>query len=207
MLADAAPSTLFALTTQPPVLIDAGLFLQEKWEKMAKGESTEDDESTSDAAEYFLAGHSTALTAYTHSLIMYKPGRNMSWLIVGASLFGSDVGSSSMVGLAGTGCSSGIAVAAYNWQAPYVLGMLALVMGPVYRSAGICTTPEFIRKRYDSRVALFVTIIQILFNGIAQLAVTILCAARTTARTNAHSTARSTARSSCFCMNCLRCGV
>ena len=142
---------------------------------MDKGESTEDDESTTDAAEYFLAGDSTALTAYTHSLIMYKPGRNMSWLIVGASLFGSDVGSSSMVGLAGTGCSSGIAVAAYNWQAPYVLGMLALVMGPVYRSAGICTTPEFIRKRYDSRVALFVTIIQILFNGIAQLAVTLLC--------------------------------
>ena len=40
---------------------------QEKWEKMAKGESTEDDESNTDAAEYFLAGHSTALSVYTHT--------------------------------------------------------------------------------------------------------------------------------------------
>src|SRR5215469_835080 len=45
------------------------------------------------AADYFLAG------------------RNLSWWIIGASIFASNIGSEHVVGLAGAGATSGVALA------------------------------------------------------------------------------------------------
>ena len=50
----------------------------------------------SDSNDYFLAG------------------RNVGWFVIGASLFASNIGSEHLVGLAGTGASSGVAVAQFE---------------------------------------------------------------------------------------------
>ena len=49
----------------------------------------------------------------------FLAGRNMSWFPVGASLFSSNIGSGSFVGLAGTGAAAGIAVGAFEWNVSF----------------------------------------------------------------------------------------
>lgn len=58
---------------------------------------------TETSADYFLAG------------------RNTGWFIIGASLFASNIGSEHLVGLAGTGAASGIAVAQFEILAAFML--------------------------------------------------------------------------------------
>ena len=61
------------------------------WSVIRKNEDT--------ATDYFLAG------------------RNLSWWIVGSSIFASNIGSEHLVGLAGSGATDGVAMAHYELHA------------------------------------------------------------------------------------------
>ena len=61
------------------------------WWVILRGKDTADD--------YFLAG------------------RNLGWFIIGASIFSSNIGSEHLVGLAGSGCTDGVAMAHYELHA------------------------------------------------------------------------------------------
>ena len=56
----------------------------------------------------------------------------MHWIPVGASLFASNIGSGHFIGLAGSGTSSGIAVAGYEITATFPLIFLGWIFLPVY---------------------------------------------------------------------------
>ncbi len=47
----------------------------------------------------------------------FLAGRNLGWFVVGASLFASNIGSEHIVGLAGNGATSGMAMAHYELHA------------------------------------------------------------------------------------------
>ena len=47
----------------------------------------------------------------------FLAGRNLSWWIIGASIFASNIGSEHIVGLAGSGASDGMALAHYELHA------------------------------------------------------------------------------------------
>ncbi len=44
----------------------------------------------------------------------FLAGRNVGWFVIGGSLFASNIGSEHLVGLAGTGAASGVAVAQFE---------------------------------------------------------------------------------------------
>ena len=46
----------------------------------------------------------------------FLAGRNVNWLPIGASLFSSNIGSVSFLGLASSGAAGGIAVGAFEWN-------------------------------------------------------------------------------------------
>ena len=46
----------------------------------------------------------------------FLAGRHTAWFIVGASLFASNIGSEHIVGLAGNGATSGMAMATMNYM-------------------------------------------------------------------------------------------
>src|SRR5690349_23900341 len=46
----------------------------------------------------------------------FLAGRNLSWWIIGASIFASNIGSEHVVGLAGSGASDGVALASHALQ-------------------------------------------------------------------------------------------
>ena len=99
----------------------AGLFILVWW-LIRKNQDTADD--------YFLAG------------------RNLSWWIVGASIFASNIGSEHLVGLAGSGATDGVAMAHYELHA-WCLLVLGWVLAPFYMRSRIFTMPEFLEKRFS----------------------------------------------------------
>src|SRR3954466_8513637 len=82
------------------------------------------------AADYFLAG------------------RNLGWWIIGASIFASNIGSEHIVGLAGAGATSGVALAHYELHA-WCLLVLAWVFVPFYMRSMVYTMPEFLERRFS----------------------------------------------------------
>lgn len=109
------------------------------------------DETTSD---YFLAG------------------RDATWLAIGASIFASNIGSEHLVGLAGTGAESGMAMA--HWE---MHGWVILILGwffvPFYARSGVFTMPEFLERRYNSGARSFLSIISLVSYVLTKVAVTV----------------------------------
>ena len=82
----------------------------------------------------------------------FLAGKNVSWWGVGASLFASNIGSFHFIGLAGSGAAVGVAVISYEWSAVWILLLLGWYYVPVYLRANVFTLPEYIEKRFDSKV-------------------------------------------------------
>ncbi|XP_053784305.1 sodium/glucose cotransporter 1 isoform X3 [Desmodus rotundus] len=67
----------------------------------------------------------------------FLAGRNLAWWLTGASLFASNAGTSHFMGLAGTAATSGIAIGAFEWNAPFLLCVLGWIFSPIYIKAGV----------------------------------------------------------------------
>src|SRR2546422_9719926 len=97
-------------------------------------------------AGYFLVllgiGYWAARREKNVSADYFLASRDVGWLAVGASLFASNIGSEHLVGLAGTGAASGLAVGHFEWLACLILLLLGWLFGPVYLPSGVCTRPE-----------------------------------------------------------------
>ena len=83
----------------------------------------------------------------------FLAGRNLGWLIVGASIFASNIGSEHLVGLAGSGATSGVAMAHYELHA-WCLLVLGWVFVPFYMRSKVYTMPEFLGAPVLAGVAL-----------------------------------------------------
>ncbi|CAN9497676.1 unnamed protein product [Ophioblennius macclurei] len=78
----------------------------------------------------------------------FLAGRSMNWIVIGASLFVSNIGSEHFIGLAGSGAASGFAVGAWEFNALLLLQLLGWVFIPVYIHSGVYTMPQYLSKRY-----------------------------------------------------------
>merc|ERR1719435_208157 len=75
----------------------------------------------------------------------------MHWILVGASLFASNIGSGHFIGLAGTGAASGIAISGFELSAIFYIIFLGWCFVPVYMAAGVMTMPEYLRLRFGGQ--------------------------------------------------------
>ncbi len=62
----------------------------------------------------------------------FLASRSMNFVLVGASLFASNIGSGHFIGLAGSGASTGIVVAGFELSATFFLIVLGWVFVPIY---------------------------------------------------------------------------
>jgi len=104
------------------------------------------------AADYFLAG------------------RNLSWWIIGASIFASNIGSEHIVGLAGSGAKDGVALAHYEFHA-WCLLVLAWIFVPFYARSLVFTMPEFLEKRFSTSSRYVLSIVSIITFIVSKIAV------------------------------------
>ncbi len=102
----------------------------------------------------------------------FLAGRNIGWFVIGASIFASNIGSEHVVGLAGTGFSSGTPLAHYELHAWIVL-LLGWLFLPFYMRSGAFTMPEFLEKRFDSRSRWFLSVFSLFAYVLTKVSVTI----------------------------------
>ena len=102
----------------------------------------------------------------------FLAGRDATWLAIGSSIFASNIGSEHLVGLAGAGASSGMAMA--HWE---MHGWLILILGwffvPFYERSGVFTMPEFLEKRYNKGARSILSIISLVSYVFTKVAVTV----------------------------------
>jgi SSS family solute:Na+ symporter len=126
------------------VLVYFGIILGLAWKIMRQKQRTSD--------EYFLAG------------------RNLGWLIIGASIFASNIGAEHLVGLAGSGATDGVAMAHYELHA-WCLLVLGWVMVPFYMRSRVFTMPEFLERRFSPAARTVLSLISLVAYVLTKLAV------------------------------------
>ncbi|MBM3880433.1 MAG: sodium/solute symporter [Verrucomicrobia bacterium] len=100
----------------------------------------------------------------------FLAGRHLGWWIVGASIFASNIGSEHLVGLAGSGCTDGVAMAHYELHA-WCLLVLAWVLVPFYMRSRVYTMPEFLEKRFSPASRWVLSIISLVAYVLTKIAV------------------------------------
>jgi len=114
------------------------------WWSVARSRNTADD--------YFLAG------------------RDLGWIVVGASIFASNIGSEHLIGLAGAGATSGVALAHYELHA-WCLLVLGWVLVPFYLRSKVYTMPEFLERRFSSTARWVLSLISLVAYVLTKMAV------------------------------------
>jgi SSS family solute:Na+ symporter len=100
----------------------------------------------------------------------FLAGRNLGWWIIGASIFASNIGSEHIVGLAGSGATSGVAMAHYELHA-WCLLVLAWVFVPFYMRSMVFTMPEFLERRFNEQCRYVLSIVSLITFVISKIAV------------------------------------
>ena len=102
----------------------------------------------------------------------FLAGRKAGWLIIGSSLFASNIGSEHLVGLASTGANDGMAMAHYELHA-WCLLVLGWVMVPFYERSCVYTMPEFLERRYSSSARWFLSVMSLIAYVMTKISVTL----------------------------------
>ncbi|MEL6250817.1 MAG: sodium:solute symporter [Bacteroidota bacterium] len=135
------------------ILIYFGIILYiAKWASGSKSES-------GDSVDYFLAG------------------KSQTWLVVGASLFASNIGSEIILGVSGAGARGDMPMANFEILAALVLILLGWVFVPFYLRTGVYTMPEFLEKRYSKACRNYLSVVSILAYIITKISLIIFAGA------------------------------
>jgi len=99
-------------------------------------------------------------------------GRDITWLAIGASIFASNIGSEHLIGLAGAGASSGMAMAHWEIQG-WIILLLGWVFVPFYSRSMVLTMPEFLERRYNKESRTILSLISMVSYVLTKVAVTV----------------------------------
>ena len=121
--------------------------------------ASRDSSKTGAAADYFLAG------------------KDQGWLVVGASLFASNIGSEIILGVSGAGARADMPMANFEIIAALVLILLGWVFVPFYLRTGVFTMPEFLEKRYSRACRNYLSVVSILAYVITKISLIIFAGA------------------------------
>ena len=102
----------------------------------------------------------------------FLAGKNAGWLSIGSSIFASNIGSEHLVGLAGAGFISGMAMAHWEMHAWLIL-VLGWVFVPFYDRIKIYTMPEFLERRFSAGSRSVLSIISLVSYVLTKVAVTV----------------------------------
>jgi SSS family solute:Na+ symporter len=102
----------------------------------------------------------------------FLAGRDATWLAIGSSIFASNIGSEHLVGLAGAGASSGMAMAHWEMHG-WIILILGWVFVPFYSRSMVYTMPEFLERRYNSSARSLLSIISLVSYILTKVAVTV----------------------------------
>lgn len=106
----------------------------------------------------------------------FLAGREIGWFVVGCSLLASNIGSEHIVGLAGNGATSGMAMAHWELHA-WIMLLLGWVFVPFYYRSGVFTMPEFLERRFDSKTRWALSLVSLMAYVFTKVSVTVYAGA------------------------------
>src|SRR5512135_1565059 len=92
----------------------------------------------------------------------FLAGRNLTWWIIGGSLIAANISTHHFIGMSGRGFEIGLAIASFEWIAALALILYAWFFLPYYLKSRITTMPEFLERRFSSKVRLVYAIISLI---------------------------------------------
>ncbi|HEY1742326.1 MAG TPA: sodium:solute symporter [Granulicella sp.] len=100
-------------------------------------------------AVILLVGIISARRTVITGQVFFLAGRSLSWGVVGAALFASNISTIHLVGLTASGYNEGLVWGNFEWMASFSLILLSLVFAPFYFRSRVSTLPEFLERRYS----------------------------------------------------------
>jgi len=79
-------------------------------------------------------------------------GRNLPWWAIGTSLIAANISAEQIIGMSGSGYAIGLGVASYEWMSAAALLVVAKYFLPVFLRNRIHTMPEFLKRRFGTRI-------------------------------------------------------
>jgi SSS family solute:Na+ symporter len=128
---------------------------------------------------YFLVLLIVVLSAthrQTNTTDYFLAGRDVGFFAIGASIFASNIGSEHIVGLAGQGASTGLALAHYELHA-WIVVLLAWVFVPFYYESKVFTMPEFLERRFGPRPRWILSLVSLAAYVLTKVSVTVYAGA------------------------------
>ncbi|MFK8161856.1 MAG: sodium:solute symporter [Lewinella sp.] len=126
---------------------------------IAKWAASKKDNTEFSSVDYFLAG------------------KNQGWLVIGASLFASNIGSEIILGVSGAGARADMPMANFELLASLILILFGWVFVPFYLRSGVYTMPEFLEKRYSSACRTYLSVVSVLAYIITKISLIIFAGA------------------------------
>ncbi len=111
------------------------------------------------------------------SVDYFLAGKSQGWLVVGTSLFASNIGSEIILGVSGAGARGDMPLANFEIIASLVLILLGWVFVPFYLRTGVYTMPEFLEKRYSRACRNYLSVVSILAYVITKISLIIFAGA------------------------------
>src|SRR5579859_6302952 len=102
----------------------------------------------------------------------FLSGRDANWLQIGSSIFSSNIGSEHLVGLAGAGFVTGMAMAHWEMHAYWII-ILGWAFVPIYDRMKVFTMPEFLELRFSRGSRNVLSVLTIASLVLTKIAVTI----------------------------------
>jgi SSS family solute:Na+ symporter len=94
---------------------------------------------------------------------------SLTWWAIGASLIASNISAEQFIGMSGQAFQLGLGIASYEWMAALTLIIVAVFFMPMYLKNKIYTMPQFLRQRYDGRVATIMAVFWLLLYVLVNL--------------------------------------
>jgi len=107
----------------------------------------------------------------------FLAGKSQGWLVVGASLFASNIGSEIILGVSGAGASGNMPLANFEILASLILILFGWFFVPFYIRSGVYTMPEFLEKRYSLACRNYLSVVSIITYVITKISLIIFAGA------------------------------
>jgi SSS family solute:Na+ symporter len=115
--------------------------------------------------------------ATQNSSNFFLGGRSITWPIVGASLFATNIGAEHLVGLAGDSYRYGLAAGSVEIMTIIPLGIACALLYPYYMKNKIFTIPEFLELRFTKEARTVFSAYMLVISVMTKLAFTIFAGA------------------------------
>jgi solute:Na+ symporter, SSS family len=101
----------------------------------------------------------------------FLAGRDLSWPLIGMSLFASNISAEHVLGMAGDGYRIGLVAGGFEWVGAWDLIILATSFAPLYLRSKIYTIPEFLERRFGWSLRALLSVNLLLMNVLTKNAI------------------------------------